>query len=236
MMTQLSILLLPGTLCTHTMFSQQIRHLQQYCQNITVVQFLTEKSLTEMANKVIKATRNKPCAIIGFSMGGIVALEVARKRPQLIAKLALVNSNCHADLPERKQARKAQIAQAQSGQLTELISETFMPNYLFEVNNAHEKLIIDMATSLGADCFAAQVMAIEDRPDSLSVLQSLNSNILIIGGQQDKICPAEHQRMMHQNLPKSHLHLLDQCGHFSPLEQAEKVSNLLTHWYLSTTL
>jgi pimeloyl-ACP methyl ester carboxylesterase len=217
------------------MFSQQINQLQQYCQEITVVQFTTEKSLTEMANNVIKATKNKPCALIGFSMGGIVAAEIARTHPQLIAKLALVNSNCHADLAERKSARKAQITQAESGQLIELISTTFLPNYLFKADSAHEKLIIDMAKSLGADCFVAQVMAIEDRPDSLSVLQQLKSDILIIGGKQDKICPVEHQKMMHKNLPKSQLQLLDQCAHFSPLEQADKVSNLLTHWYLSNT-
>jgi pimeloyl-ACP methyl ester carboxylesterase len=234
-MTQLPILILPGTLCTGTMFSQQINQLQQYCQEITVVQFTTEKSLAEMANNVIKATKNKPCALIGFSMGGIVAAEIARTHPQLIAKLALVNSNCHADLAERKSARKAQITQAESGQLIELISTTFLPNYLFKADSAHEKLIIGMAKSLGADCFVAQVMAIEDRPDSLSVLQQLKSDILIIGGKQDKICPVEHQKMMHKNLPKSQLQLLDQCAHFSPLEQADKVSNLLTHWYLSNT-
>lgn len=235
-MTQLPILFLPGTLCTGAMFSQQIQHLQQYCNDISVVQFTTEDTLTAMANKVITATKGKPCAIVGFSMGGIVALEVAKTHPQLIAKLALVNSNCHADLPERKAARGAQIARAISGQLTELMTETFLPNYLFKADRAHEQLILNMATTLGADCFAAQVIAIEDRPDALSVLTSLKSDIVIIGGKQDKVCPAEHQQMMHDNLPSSRLALLDECCHFSPLEQAEQVSNLLTQWYLSSAL
>lgn len=235
-MTQLPILILPGTLCTGAMFIEQISQLQQYCNNIAVVQFTTENSLSEMANKVITAAEGNPCAIIGFSMGGIVALEVAKTHPQLIAKLALVNSNCHADLPERKAARSAQIQQAISGQLVELIINTFLPNYFYEHKNTHEQLILDMATTLGADCFTAQAMALEDRPDSMSVLQSLKSDILIIGGKQDKICPAEHQQMMHDNLPRSRLALLDQCGHFSPLEQTESVSNLLTQWYLSSAL
>jgi pimeloyl-ACP methyl ester carboxylesterase len=223
MMTQLPILILPGTLCTGKMFREQINHLQQYCQDITVVQFSTEKSLTEMANKVIKASKNQPCAIVGFSMGGIVALEIAKTHPQLIAKLALVNSNC-------------QIIQVKSGKLIELVTEIFLPNYLFKTDNAHEELIIEMARALGADCFVAQVMAIEDRPDFLPVLQQLKSDILIIGGKQDKICSVEHQQLMHKNSPGSHLQLLDQCGHFAPLEQAENVSNLLTHWYLSMTI
>lgn len=230
-MTQLPILFLPGTLCTGAMFEHQINHLSQYSKQISVVPFITENTLAEMAEKVIAATHGKPCAIIGFSMGGIVALEVAKMRPELIAKLALVNSNSHADLPERKKARKAQIAQAQSGQLAELMRSTFLPNYLFEANSAYETLILEMAISLGADVFKAQVTAIEDRPDMLMSLKKLTADVVIIAGAQDKICPLEHQKMMHREVAGSKLVLLDNCAHFSPLEQAEQVSNTLAKWY-----
>jgi len=233
-MTQIPILFLPGTLCTGLMFDEQINHLEQYCQHITVVQFTRENTLVDMAAKVITATGNVPCAIIGFSLGGIVALEVAKTHPQLIAKLALVNSNCHADFPERKKAREAQIHQAKSGQLSELMTTTFLPNYLFKKDSRLEKLIMAMAMSLGPECFIAQLMAIDDRPDSLMTLQKLESDILIISGKQDKICPVEHQQIMHKSLPQSRLQLLDNCGHFSPLEQAEQVSNSLANWYLLT--
>jgi pimeloyl-ACP methyl ester carboxylesterase len=93
----LPILILPGTLCTGAMFTHQIKQLQNHCNNVSVVQFTQQATLTEMAALVIEATNNKPCAIIGFSMGGIVAEELAKTHPHLIAKLALVNSNCHAD-------------------------------------------------------------------------------------------------------------------------------------------
>ena len=227
----MNILFLPGTLCTGAMFEQQIKHLSQYCEQVSVVSFTTENTLAAMAETVIAATEGKPCALVGFSMGGIVALEVAKTRPELIAKLALVNSNCHADLPERKKARKAQIAQAQSGQLVELLTSTFLPNYLFKANADHEALILDMATSLGADVFQAQVTAIEDRPDLLKHLKQLSADIVIIAGAQDKICPSEHQQMMHNEVAGSELILLEQCAHFSPLEQAEQVSKALAKWY-----
>lgn len=233
-MTQLPILILPGTLCTEAMFNHQIEQLQKVCANVSVVQFTTEKTLVEMVEKVIAAANNKPCAIIGFSMGGIVASQLAKTHPELIAKLALINSNCHADLPERKKARAEQIAQVKSGQLLALMTHSFIPNYLFNTNKAHEKLIIDMALSLGPACFAAQVKAIENRSDSLAILKKLPCDVLIIGGNQDSICPASHQKMMHSELPQSKLALLDQCGHFAPLEQEEKVSTLLTLWYLAT--
>ena len=231
-MKQLPILFLPGTLCTGKMFSEQIQQLSSYSDDITVVQFTRENTLSAMADKVIAATKNQPCAMVGFSMGGIVALEVATKRPELIAKLAMVNSNCHADLAERKAARPAQIAKARSGQLIELLDETFMPNYLYQANENHQQLIRNMASELGAECFAAQVMAIEDRPDRLAVLQQLTADILIIGGADDNVCPAQHQQMMHDNVENSSLALLAQCAHFAPLEQAEQVSKLLINWYL----
>lgn len=232
-MSQLPILILPGTLCTAAMFTHQLHCLGQICDNINVVQFTTESTLAEMAEKVISATDNKPCAMIGFSMGGIVAMELAKTRPELIAKLALVNSNCHADFPARKAPRAAQINQAHSGGFTELIQNTLLPNYLYTSNAEHENVILGMAETLGADCFEAQVLALEDRGDSLTTLQQLYAEILIIGGMQDKICPAEHQQMMHQALSHSEIEILEQCGHFSPLEQPEKVSSLLAKWYLS---
>jgi len=231
-MHSLPILVLPGTLCTGAMFTHQIAQLNQHSENVSVVQFTDEATLPEMAAKVIKATNQKPCAIIGFSMGGIVAAEVAKTHPHLIAKLALVNSNSHADLPERKAGRVEHIKQANAGQLSTLIQNTFMPNYLYQQKSEHQKIIMEMALSLGEKCFAAQAMAIEDRPDTISVLQSLNADILIISGLEDKICPVEHQHYMHKSLPGSELVLLEKCAHFSPLEQASKVSEALTQWYL----
>ena len=230
-MPTLPILILPGTLCTGAMFSHQITQLSQYSHQISVVQFTDEATLPEMAASVIKAAGDQPCAIIGFSMGGIVAAQVAKTHPHLIAKLALINSNCHADLPERKAGRVEHIKQANAGQLRLLIENTFMPNYLYQQKAEYQKIILDMALSLGEKCFSAQAMAIEDRPDSLEVLQSLKANILIISGLEDKICPVKHQLMMHKALPTSELVLLEQCAHFSPLEQAEKVSQALIQWY-----
>lgn len=235
-MSQLPILILPGTLCTGAMFTHQLNRLTALCDHIRVVQFTTERTLAEMAEKVIVAANNKPCAVIGFSMGGIVALALAKTRPDLIAKLALVNSNCHSDLPERKAPRAAHIKQARSGGFNDLIVNTFLPNYLYTANNQHEKTIVDMAETLGAHCFEAQALALEDRDDSLSTLEKLDVDVLIIGGAQDKICPAQHQQLMHRALKHSEIALLEQCGHFSPLEQPEQVSALLVKWYSSPLL
>ncbi|XQW86338.1 alpha/beta fold hydrolase [Thalassotalea piscium] len=231
-MTSLPILILPGTLCTGAMFTHQIETLRQHCNNVSVVQFTREATLSEMAALVINAAAEKPCAIIGFSMGGIVAAQVAKTHPQLIAKLALINSNSHADLPERKANRVEHIRKAREGQLVELIQQTFMPNYLYNQVATSQKIIVDMAISLGEQCFEAQTLAIEDRSDTLDVLKKITSDILLIGGLQDKICPAEHQFHMHKALPTSDLLLLGECGHFSPLDQTMKVSQALEQWYL----
>jgi pimeloyl-ACP methyl ester carboxylesterase len=231
-MKQLPIIVLPGILCTEAMFSHQIAVLGQHCDDLTVVQFTREKTLSQMLSKVIESARNRPCAMIGFSMGGIVAIELAKTNPELISKLALINSSCYADLPERKAVRKTQISQAKSGDLERLVREEYLPIYLHQTDVEIQNLIVDMALSLGADCFEAQAMAMENRLNTIEVLKQLVAKTIVIGGLQDRINSSEHQIEMHRAVAGSELVLLDECGHFAPLEQPEKVNSALTQWYL----
>ena len=62
------------------------------------VDFELEDSISLMAEKAIAMIPgDSGAAIIAFSMGGMVAMEIARQAPQRISKLALLNSNFHAD-------------------------------------------------------------------------------------------------------------------------------------------
>ena len=63
--------------------------------------------------------------------------------------------------------------------------------------------------------------------------QSRRRRTIVIGGLQDRICSSEHQIEIHNAVPGSELVLLDECGHFAPLEQPEKVTAALTQWYLN---
>jgi len=232
----LPVLLLPGTLCTGAIFEQQVKALEPLAPRVEVVQFWHERSIEEMA--VTVAQRIPPdtaAAIAGFSMGGMVALALARQAPEKIGKLALINSNHHGDRTERRARRLAQLAATTNDELPGLIESDYLPRYLHLQEPEHRALILRMARELGVDCFRAQTAALAGRQNADETLRALDRPTLIIGSTEDPLCPPAIQTEMHRMVEHSELLLLDNCGHFSTLERPAEVSHALCTWYLEST-
>jgi pimeloyl-ACP methyl ester carboxylesterase len=229
----LRVLLLPGTLCTGAIFNRQIAALRPLAPSVEVVQFRHERSIDEMAATVAqRIPAGTAAAIAGFSMGGMVALALARQMPERVARLALVNSNHHGDRPERRSRRLAQLAAATDGDLPGLIERDYLPRYLRHQAPEHRALILDMALELGIECLRVQTAALASRPDATETLRTLDCPTLIIGSTEDPLCPPDVQIEMHRTAPSSDLLLLNDCGHFSTLERPDAVSRALCGWYL----
>ena len=197
------------------------------------VDFRLEDSIPQMAKKAIAMIPGKSAAaIIGFSMGGMVAMEIARQAPQRISKLALLNSNFHADLADRRVARTQHLERAASMGMEYVIRQFYLERYLHQPSPSTDELIINMATELGTACFKAQIKALSSREESGSILERMHKPALILGGNQDSLCPPEIQTRMHQMIEGSELVILEKCGHFSMLEKPQDVNDALRNWYL----
>lgn len=162
----------------------------------------------------------------------MVAMALARRNPGLISKLALLNTNAHAELPERHAARLQHLESARKQGIESLFRQNYLPRYLYRHEPSHRRLIIEMASELGTSCFKAQIKALATRPDSAQTLEAIDCPTLILGSSQDELCPPSAHRAMHRLVKGSDLVILEECGHFSTLEQADAVSNALVDWYL----
>jgi pimeloyl-ACP methyl ester carboxylesterase len=231
-LNQLPVLFLPGTLCTGDIFNHQVEALSRLASRVEVVGFSTEVHVDDMARRV--AERIYPdtrAAIVGFSMGGMAAMALARLEPSLIDRLALLNSNSHAELKDRQTLRLEHLKLAQQHGLGPVIQEHYLPRYLHRQESQHRQLILDMADRLGVASFSAQIEALASRPDSRRTLLALHCPTLVLGCCEDELCPPEEQRKMSQWVNGSELRLLEDCGHFSTLEQPAAVSEALCKWY-----
>ena len=211
----------------------QINAMNKLAPQVLSVDFRLEDSIPKMAKKAIAMIPGQSAAaIIGFSMGGMVAMEIARQAPQRISKLALLNSNFHADLADRRASRIQHLEQATSMGMAYVIRQFYLDRYLHQPSLRAEELIINMATELGTACFKAQVEALSTRQESGTTLERIHKPALILGGNQDNLCPPEIQATMHQMIEGSELVMLDDCGHFSMLEKPQDVNDALRNWYL----
>ena len=174
-------------------------------------------------------TRPPRFALVGLSMGGIVAFEIWRQARERVTHLALLDTTFRADRPERRELRLEQMARVEMGGLRE-VTASLKPLYLSRKNRDDMQLlqaILDMGLSLGAEVFRRQSTALRDRADSLATLAGIDCPVLVLCGRDDELCPVDLHVAMAKAIPHAELVVLEDCGHLSSMEEPGAVTRAL---------
>ncbi len=224
------IVFLPGMMCDARLFSPQIANLSSK-HSIIVPNLGQQDSMAALADEVL-ANIPERFDLLGLSMGGILAMEIIRKAPERVEKLALLNTNPLAELEEVKALRSPQIALAEDGRLAEVMKQQMIPKYLPDGirNQQIEDLCLEMALDLGQKYFVNQSVALRDRIDQQEALKKYPGKTLVLCGAQDRLCPLHRHELLHSLIPHSDLHVLDNTGHLPTLESPEETTHLLINW------
>ena len=171
-------------------------------------------------------------ALLGLSMGGIVAMEMIRQAPERVTRLALLDTNALADPPENAAMREAQVKRALDGELRSVMRDEMKPNYLADGTrrDAILGLCMEMAEALGPNVFAAQSAAVQHRPDQRETLKTADVPTLLMCGEEDRLCPPARHELMHDLIPGSKLTLVPNAGHLITLEQPDQTNEALKEW------
>lgn len=171
-------------------------------------------------------------ALIGLSMGGIVAMEIMAQAPERVTRLALLDTNPKAELPEVKAKRVPQMERVRAGGLAHVMREEMKPNYLADTPNraAILDLCMEMALALGPDAFLRQSAALRDRQDRQDVLRAVDVPTLVLCGREDRLCPIERHELMQSLISSSRLVIIDGAGHLPTLERPEETTAALLDW------
>jgi pimeloyl-ACP methyl ester carboxylesterase len=166
-------------------------------------------------------------------MGGIVAMEMVRQAPGRIERLALLDSNHHADPASRFDIRNRQIADVRAGRLAQVVDAELMPTYFADANEGDPvlmALVRDMAATLGPAMFESQSVALRDRPDQSETLRRYRGPTLLLCGEEDRLCPPSRHEEMAMLLENAELEIVGQAGHLPTIERPEIVTAALRRW------
>ncbi|MBY4893531.1 alpha/beta hydrolase [Rhodobacteraceae bacterium N5(2021)] len=190
-----------------------------------------EDMIGDMASRVLHDAPDR-FALVGLSMGGIVAMEMIRQAPQRIDRVALLDTNPLPEADAVKTRRASQIAQVRAGRLAEVIRDEMKPNYLGDTpaRQALLDLCMDMALSLGPEIFVNQSVALRDRIDQTGTLRGYDRPALVLCGREDQLCPVARHELMHGLLPNSTLTIIDGAGHLPTLERPVETTAALRRW------
>jgi pimeloyl-ACP methyl ester carboxylesterase len=185
-------------------------------------------SMDGWAERILEKVEGDVVAV-GASMGGYVALAMARLAPERIRGLLLAGARPDADSPERREGRAATIA---------LIEEAGAEG-LWE--NQREKLFAgeppaaakEMALGRSTEELVRGVEALRDRADSSGILPSLQVPVVFALGAEDLFFSVDEARAFTEQAPLGRLVVFEQSRHLSNLEQPVEFNETLREFLAS---
>ena len=227
----LPIVLIPGMMCDHRLYTHQLTRLQEK-RDVLIVHANHGESMKTIAQDIFNKIPWTRFALGGLSMGGIIAMEMVRQQPKLIAGLALMDTNPWAEKPDVKANRQPQIEMANQGEFLDVVANQMASRYGGSITEqpAQLKLVLDMAQSLGKTVFIRQSIALRDRPDQTQTLKSFTGPSIALCGEHDQLCPLDRHQAIVELMPNCQLHVIPNAGHLITLQAPSATNSHLANW------
>jgi len=168
--------------------------------------------------------------ICGLSMGGFIALNLMKKNPNRFEALILCDTQCIADTVEIKDNRYTTIEQIKIDG-TDKFNEKFI-NSVFHPESLTNKIeLVETLRSVvcanSKEIITAGLIALAERSETCSILDTIRIPTLIICGRQDEVTPLEQSQFMHEHIKGSILKIIEHAGHVSNLEKPDEFNKYL---------
>ena len=225
-----ALLLIPGHLCNAQMWRHQVAGLADVA-DVRVATPGARESLAALADDVLAAAPER-FALVGFSLGGYIALEIMRRTPDRVSRLALLDTTARPDTPERSASRRSGIAAVERGKF-DLVVAAFVEAVSGPVvrdSPALARELRAMMASTGEAAYIAQQRAMIARPDARSGLAVIRCPTLVAWGAEDETTPAEGHLEIAAAIPGAFATAIERAAHMTPMEQPEAVTALLRIW------
>jgi pimeloyl-ACP methyl ester carboxylesterase len=228
-MDKLNLVLLPGLVNDARLYQHQIAGLSHIAEAM-VGDLTVADSMPALASAVL-AKAPERFALVGLSMGGYTAFEIMRQAPHRVSALALLDTSARPDMPEATENRKRlmQLAEKDFDVVIDmLLPKMLHPSHLKD--DARAGVFKAMARDVGKDAFVRQQRAIIGRADSRPSLQRITCPTLVLCGRDDVTTPLEVHQEIVNDISNATLTVVDECGHLSPLDQPQAVTQALQKW------
>lgn len=222
-----SIVLIPGMLCTDDLWREVCVSLPEETQTI-VGRIDLDDSIAEMAASVLSVAPRR-FALVGHSLGALVALEIVRFAPQRVTGLVLLNANARPPSPEQLSGWEAMATAARAGDFAAAVKD--YPDDVLSAAACRDgelrNLVQQMAWAIGRDGLLRQLAAQTGRRDLRDQLTDVSVPTAIISAAEDRVAPTQLQSELAAAIPSATLHSIEDCGHMSPIERPEAVASVL---------
>ncbi len=190
-------------------------------------------TLDDFADAVIAdmdASGIRRAVVVGLSLGGYVAFRLHAKSPERVAALVLADTKATAD-DEAARAKRTDQAERARRDGVGWLADAMVPVLLGATTLAErpnvEKLVRGMIADANPEGVARALLAMRDRPDSVSHLGNIRVPVLAIAGDEDGVTPVAGARQIADGVQDGRLVVIPNAGHLSNLEDVQSFNRAL---------
>lgn len=187
-------------------------------------------SITGMAQSILDEVQGDIVAV-GHSMGGRIAMEMARLSPGRVRGLVLANTGHHPKR-EGEEVKRQQMIDLGHRSMEEL-ADSWLPPMLDEARVSDAGLVGElkaMVLRAGADTHERHIRALIGRPDASAYIADIACPILLVAARQDGWSPIAQHQQIADAAPDTELVIIENAGHFAPVERPAEVTAAITDW------
>lgn len=190
----------------------------------------TIEDLAEEASGLLKALGIARTRVLGFSMGGMVAMHLAQRHPKLVERMILVATapSFRGPYPVAEDVRTML-------RRTDVSPELLAQVYRVCVGPIHRRKVsveefvafrLSDPTPQSAEAYLRQLAAIESF-DIEREIGSIQAPADIVVGDEDHLIPPANARWLNEHLSGSTLTVLPGVGHMVPIEAPRELAAVI---------
>lgn len=174
--------------------------------------------------------------VLGFSMGGMIAQEVALGFPERVDHLVLACTHCglrHSDPPVPEAARAFQLeTDSWAERIRALAPFAFAPGYPEREPLAFDAFVAKKISEEQPLFAYKRQLAASVRHDANDRLHRIEAPTLVLTGSEDSVIPASNSVRLAEAIPTATLKIIEGAGHLFFAEKPEDTQTILRSFLL----
>lgn len=224
----MKLIFIPGALSTTAIWGGLNRLRETY--TVIDADVISFDKITDMADNIVqKINIQENYCVIGISMGGYVAIDLACRNLPCLKKLILINTTAKSVDLKTLHYRKAAMNLAKNEGLQALLSYlagTCFYDYTKEMISIEKA----MASEISVESYLKQQEAIITRKNYEESLGLIRADTLVISTKVDRILPFSDSIDLHTKIENSKFISFAKCGHLPTLEKSHETYFQVAHF------
>jgi len=220
-------------MCTKSIWDAQISILKKK-YSVSIPSLKNIATVDDAVQKIINKNKKK-ISVIGFSMGGFIAIKLAIEYPEILDKLVLIGTNARNISQKRKLLLEKSLTTLNKKNFAKLFYQKNYSSYFSDKdlkNRSYQNTVYSMAKQLGYKTFLDQTNLILKRPNQLNKLNKIVSKTLIIRGKNDKLSSNIMNNELNKKIKYSVYTEIKNSSHFVMLEKPKAINKIVTNFLL----